>query len=63
MFDYSILQERLVRLLLFVLLNFLLIRYVLDVELDDSAQIKIVLIATLCFMFIDTYYPRVIIQN
>lgn len=63
MFEYSTIQERLLRLLIFILLNFVLIRYVLDVTLDDYSQIKIVAISTLCFMIIDTYYPRVIINK
>lgn len=63
MFEYSIVQERLLRLLIFILLNLVLIRYILDVVLDDYSQIKIVAISTLCFMIVDTYYPHVIINK
>lgn len=63
MFEYSVIQERVLRLLIFILLNFILVRYVLDITMDDYSQIKIVAVSTLCFMIVDTYYPHVIINN
>jgi hypothetical protein len=50
-------SNRLARLLIFMLLNFVLVRYALAVNLTDIEQIKIVLASSICFMFVTTYYP------
>lgn len=54
---------RLIRLLIFVLIIFVLVRYVLEINLTDIEQIKIVLAAGLCFMFVNTYYPIIITRD
>ncbi|VBB18112.1 hypothetical protein YASMINEVIRUS_575 [Yasminevirus sp. GU-2018] len=53
-------QERVVRILIFVLMNFIILRYLAGLELGDGDQLKIVAVTTLCFMFVNTYYPYVV---
>lgn len=59
----SDIQSRIIRVLIFILLGFVVIRYLSGVSLSDIDQIKIVLGFTICFMFVNTYYPTVVIQN
>lgn len=51
--------ERIVRVLLFMIFSFVLVRYALGLSLSDMDQTKIVLASTVCFMFVNTYYPSV----
>lgn len=53
-------KERLYRVIIFVILNLVLIRYFIGINIDDIAQIKIVLVSVICYMFINTYYPVVV---
>lgn len=62
------LQERIVRVLIFILLGFIMVRYCLRKSGDSSGlsdldQIKIVLGMTVVFMFVNTYYPVVVTKN
>ena len=56
-------KERIVRILLFIILSFIMIRYILHIELNDIDQTKIVLGIAICFMIINTYYPSININN
>lgn len=56
----NLIQDRIIRLLIFILINFIALRYLSEVNLTDYDQAKIVAISTICFMFISTYYPYVI---
>lgn len=58
----SNIKERVVRMLIFVILSFVMLRYVLGIELSDIDQTKIVLGVTICFMLVNTYYPTVITE-
>jgi hypothetical protein len=53
-------QERLLRLLIFIILNLIVLRYISGIGLSDYDQIKITGISTLIFMFVNTYYPHVV---
>jgi hypothetical protein len=65
------LQERIVRVLIFILLGFIVVRYCLRTSGSDQRigsasdldQIKIVLGMTVVFMFVNTYYPVVVTKN
>jgi len=57
--DTSI-KERIVRLLMFIILSFLVLRYALGLCLTDIDQIKIVIGLSVCFMFVNTFYPVVV---
>ncbi len=59
----NIIIDRLVRILIFVVLNFIIIRFLLGLNLSNIDQIKIVLASTLCFMFVLMYYPIVILNQ
>lgn len=63
MTKYTEYTERLVRLLMFVLASSILIRYVSGIELSDYDQLKLVTVATVSFMFVNTYYPKPIDLN
>jgi len=54
------LKDRIIRLFIFILMNFIILRYLSGVHLTDQDQIKIVAISAICFMFIITYYPYVV---
>lgn len=54
---------RIVRILIFALLSFVLVRYALGVDLTDTEQIKIVLATSVCFMIVNTYYPVIITRD
>lgn len=58
----SDIKERIVRMMIFVILSFVMLRYVLGLDLSDIDQTKIVLGATICFMFVNTYYPIVLLS-
>jgi len=69
------LQERIIRVLIFILLGFIVVRYCFrtsgsdqlissDLRISsDLDQIKIVLGMTVVFMFVNTYYPVVVTKN
>jgi hypothetical protein len=59
----NIQRERIIRILLFIIFGFVILRYILDINLTDVEQIKIILSMTLCLMFVNTYYPHVIIKE
>jgi hypothetical protein len=54
---------RIVRILIFVLLSFVLVRYALGIDLTDTEQIKIVLATSICFMAVNTFYPVIITRD
>ncbi|AYV77436.1 MAG: hypothetical protein Dasosvirus2_32 [Dasosvirus sp.] len=52
-------KERIVRVLIFMIFVFLLIKYIVGVpSLTD--QINIVLVSTVSLMFVNTFYPVVV---
>lgn len=55
-------KERIVKMMIFIILCFIMLRYSVGVELNDIDQIKIVIGISICFMFVNTYYPTVITQ-
>ncbi len=59
----SNIQSRITRVLIFILFGFILVRYLTGVQLTDFDQTKIVIGLTICFMFVNMYYPTVVIQN
>lgn len=63
MFNYNNTQERVVRMLIFILMNLIILRYLSGLELGENDQIKIVMVTTLCFMFVNTYYPHVVTNS
>ena len=63
MFDIdNSLQDRIIRLLIFALINFIILRYLSEINLTNYEQIKIVLISVLCFMIVNTFYPYVVMK-
>lgn len=56
-------KSRITRIIIFMLLGFIIVRYLTGIELSDIDQVKIVLGSTICFMFVNTYYPTVVTQN
>lgn len=56
-------KERFVRVLIFIILSFIIIRCLLGLDLSDFNQIKIVLGMTVCFMFVNTYYPNIVTKK
>jgi hypothetical protein len=63
MYKNQDIKERIVRVLIFVILSFIMLRYLLGLELSDIDQTQIVLGLTVCFMFVNTYYPVVITNH
>ena len=61
-FMSSDIKERILKILIFIIISFIMLRYILDVPLSDIDQTKIVLGITICFMFVNTYYPTVLTQ-
>jgi len=55
--------DRFTRLMVFIILVTLLNRYCLGIELSDGDQIKLILASGICFMVVDTYYPRVLVKS
>jgi hypothetical protein len=55
-------KERIIRILIFIIGSFIILRYLLGLTLSDIDQIKIVFGISVCFMFVNTYYPVVITQ-
>lgn len=55
--------DKIMRIVLFMLISFVLIRYCLNIQLDDYEQIKIIMATAIAFIFVNLYYPSVIIQH
>lgn len=55
--------ERVIRFLMFILLVSLIIRYASGMCISDCDQLKIIVISAFVFMFVNTYYPYVPINN
>lgn len=58
--NQSNIKEKIVRLLLFITLSYVMLRYCLGLNLSDIDQTKIVAATSVCFMFVSTYYPEVV---
>ena len=56
-------KDKLIRIIIFIVFNLVLLRYISDIQLDDMTQIKIVLISTICYMFVSAYYPVIVIRD
>jgi len=56
------LQDRIIRLFIFILMNIIILRYFSGINLTDYEQIEIVAISTICLMFINTYYPYIAVK-
>jgi hypothetical protein len=63
MYKDSNIKERIARIMIFIILSFMMLRYATGVELADIDQTKIVLGMSVCFMIVNTYYPTVITNN
>lgn len=59
----SDISERIMRILIFMLLSFIILRFLIATTLSDIEQIKITAAVTVCFMFVNTYYPVVITKD
>ena len=55
--------DKIIHIMVFILINFIAIRFCSSIQLTDNQQIVIVGITTLCYMFISTYYPQFTINN
>jgi hypothetical protein len=60
-YKYNDNSEKLLRLLIFIITSYVLIRYVSGININDCEQTKIVLITSAVFMFVSSYYPNVVI--
>ncbi len=56
-------KYRLLRMLIFAIFTLLFLRYVSGLNLDDNASLQITLATTIWFMFVDTFYPNVLIKK
>lgn len=60
-------KDRLLRLLIFIITCFLIIRFIIVpsayTDITDIDQAKIITAATICFMFVNTYYPVVVLKE
>jgi hypothetical protein len=56
-------ESRILRVSIFVLLSLIILRYLTGISLSDVDQMKIVLGSAVCYMFVNTYYPDVIIPG
>ena len=61
-YKYNDISEKLIRLLIFVVASYIMLRYASGVEINEYDQTKIVLIVSAVFMFVSSYYPNVIIK-
>lgn len=55
--------NRLVRLLVFVLTLTILINFLFSNKLDEMTILYIVIVSSISFMFVNTYYPNVEITD
>jgi hypothetical protein len=55
--------HKLFRLLIFVIIIMIIIRYFLDIDLSDMDQLKIILSVTVVYIGISTFYPYVVVKN
>ncbi len=56
-------KERVVRLMMFIILSYVIVRYALGLNLSDMDQTKIVLGSSICFMFVNTMYPVIMTRQ
>jgi len=55
-------KNRIIRLLIFMFLSFVLLRFVYDIDINTDKSLIIILSQTAIFMFIDVYYPSISID-
>jgi Flp pilus assembly protein protease CpaA len=56
------LKDRLIRLIIFIILSFIIVKCFTGVNLTNGEQINIVMGVAICFMFVNTYYPQVVLK-
>jgi hypothetical protein len=56
-------KYRFMRLLIFVIFTLLFLKYLSGLNLNDFACIEITIATSICFMFVDTFYPNVMIKK
>ena len=55
--------DKLISVLLFIIIGFLIVKYLLKLNISESDQINLIISMTILYMFITTYYPSCIFKN
>lgn len=56
-------KYKLLRLLIFIIFTLFFLKYLSGLNLTDFACLEVTLVTAITYMFIDTYYPTVLIKN
>lgn len=57
--DYTILLTKLSRLIIFIMLIYLILKYIPDTKLTNREVCIMILLITILFVIIDYYYPNI----
>lgn len=55
--------DKIIKLLLFIIINYIVLKIIIKNNISTYTYLQISIINTICFIFINTYYPCIKIIN
>lgn len=49
--------DRFIKLLIFIIINYLVLKFILRETITDYVYLQILIVNSICFMFVYNYYP------
>lgn len=55
-------DDKIIQVIIFTILNFIIIYCCSGIKLQNEQYFILIMISTICHMFVNTYYPQIIIK-
>ena len=55
--------NKIVKILIFVIINYLVLKFILKNTITEYVYLQILIVNTICFMFVYNYYPCISLKN
>jgi len=54
--------DKCIKLLIFIIINYMVLKFILKTSITEYDYIQILIVNTICFMFVCNYYPCISLQ-
>ena len=55
--------NKFVKILIFIIINYLVLKFILRNTITEYIYLQILIVNTICFMFVYNYYPCISLKN
>lgn len=55
--------DKIIKVLIFIIINYIILKFILRNTVTEYVYLQILIINTICFMFVYNYYPCISLQN